>query len=175
MNRSAVRFCSRALQLLAVGNATALAVTRLDRLTRSVVDLSRLMAMANDQQWALVIIDLGVDTTTASGKLVANVMGAIAEWERDVISERTKAALGVKRSPRVRLGGPIRVPEEIRQRIARERIFGSTYRSIEEGLEVDHVPIVGGGSWRTSTVADVCKSVALYVCRHHGREAQSSY
>lgn len=108
-----------------------------------------------------MIIDLGVNTTTASGKLVANVMGAIAEWERDVISERTKDALAVRRAQGVRLGGPIRVPEEIRQRIARERIFGSTYRSIAEGLNADLVPTVGGGPWRTSTVAGVCRSVAL--------------
>ena len=57
-------------------------------------------------------------------------MGAIAEWERDVISERTKAALAVKKAQGMRLGGPIRIPQKVRERIARERVFGATYLSL---------------------------------------------
>ena len=152
---------SQALELLASGQAQALMVTKLDRLTRSVGDLGELMARAESEGWALIVLDLGVDTTTASGKLVANVMGAVAQWEREIIGERTKAALAAKKAQGHRLGGPISLPEDVRQRIARERVFGSTYREITEGLNADKVPTVRGGQWRISTVADVCKSVAL--------------
>lgn len=74
-----------ALGMLQRGEAQALAVSRLDRLTRSVHDFSGLLSTANKQGWGLITLDLGVDTTTHSGELVANVMAAVAEWERDVM------------------------------------------------------------------------------------------
>ena len=118
-------------------------------------------ARADSEGWALIVLDLGVDTTTASGKLVANVMDAVAQWEREIIGERTAAALARKKAQGRRFGGPISLPEDVRQRIARERVFGKTYREMVEGLNADEVPTVRGGQWRISTVADVCRSVAL--------------
>lgn len=160
LNRPAM---TEALAMLAAGEAGALVVTKLDRLTRSVSDLADIMATAEREGWALIIIDLGVDTGTASGELVANVMASIAQWERKVIGERTKAALAQKKARGVRLGGPITLPDDVRQRISHERMCGSKYREIVEGLNADGVPTVKGGPWRISTVADVCKSVHLDV------------
>lgn len=56
---------------------------RLDRLTRSVADLGRLLEFAKKAGWNLVALDLGLDLHSPSGKLVANVLGTVAEWELD--------------------------------------------------------------------------------------------
>lgn len=68
-------------------------VAKLDRLSRSVADFARVLEQARSRGWALVAIDLGVDTSTPTGELVANVMMSVAQWERRVIGERTSAAM----------------------------------------------------------------------------------
>lgn len=68
-------------------------VAKLDRLSRSVHDFSGILALARARKWSVVAIDLGVDTSTSTGRLVANVMMSVAEWERDIIGERTSAAM----------------------------------------------------------------------------------
>ncbi|QKJ19169.1 recombinase family protein [Microbacterium hominis] len=70
-----------------------LIVAKLDRLSRSVADFARVLELARSRGWALVAIDLGVDTSTPTGELVANVMMSVAQWERRVIGERTSAAM----------------------------------------------------------------------------------
>ncbi len=68
-------------------------VAKLDRLSRSVVDFAGVLELARARRWALVAIDLGVDTSSPTGELVANVMMSVAQWERRVIGERTSAAM----------------------------------------------------------------------------------
>lgn len=151
-----------ALDRLASGEARTLVVSKLDRLSRSLVDFAGLMARAQKQGWALVALDLGVDTTTASGELVANVMAAVAQWERRIISDRTKAALAMKRAEGVRLGRPLTLASSLRQRIADERATGASLRAIAAGLNADGVPTAhGGAQWRPSTVRGVLDSVQL--------------
>ncbi len=101
---------TRALRMLAKGEAQAIVVAKLDRLSRSVQDFAATMDTARRQGWALVALDLGVDTTTPAGELVANVMAAVAQWERRVIGQRTADALAAKKAQGVRLGGPITTP-----------------------------------------------------------------
>jgi DNA invertase Pin-like site-specific DNA recombinase len=72
-----------ALARLARGEADGIVAAKLDRLTRSVGDLGKLLALAKEEDWNLVAIDLGVDLTTPNGKLVAQLLGSIAEWELD--------------------------------------------------------------------------------------------
>ncbi|TPV94092.1 MAG: recombinase family protein, partial [Myxococcales bacterium FL481] len=72
------------------GLAQALLVAKLDRLTRSVVDLGDLMDryFARDH-WALLCVADQIDTRTASGRLVLNVLVSVSQWEREAIAERT--------------------------------------------------------------------------------------
>ena len=78
-------------QLLASGQGDGLVVSKMDRLARSIINAADIMERANCQGWSLVVLDLGVDLTTASGRLIAQVMSSFAEYERSQISERTKA------------------------------------------------------------------------------------
>lgn len=158
LNRPAMK---KALRMLAAGEAHVLAVVKLDRLTRSVADLARLMELSKAEGWVLVIHDLGVDTSTASGKLVANVMTSVSEWEREVIGERTSAALQVLKADGQRLGRPIELDDKTRARIASERAEGRTLQAIAEGLTADEVPTARGGKWYPATIRRVLESVAL--------------
>ena len=123
-----------------------------DRLTRSVADLAHLMSTAEEQGWALVILDLGVDTSTASGRMVANVIASVAQWEREVISERTKAALAVKRSEGVQLGRPKEHLSGNLDRITQLRSSGATIAAIAETMNDEGRMTARGGRFHIATV-----------------------
>ena len=131
-------------------------VSKLDRLSRSVMDFASIVERSQREGWAIVALDLGVDTSTPSGELVANVMASVAQWERKVIGQRTKDALAVKRSEGVRLGRPVSLPEAIRERILADRLTGLSYRAIAEALNTEGVPTAQGGrAWYAATVRAV--------------------
>jgi len=66
---------TRALALLKAGEAEALVVSKLDRLARSLLDLAQILDLAKRQGWAVIVMDIGIDTTTPTGELVVNDMG----------------------------------------------------------------------------------------------------
>src|SRR5664279_6457890 len=86
-----------ALDALTHRRADTLVVSKLDRLSRSMLDFAGLMDRASREKWALVALDVGVDTTTPQGEMVAAVMAVFAQFERRLIGERTKSALAVKK------------------------------------------------------------------------------
>ena len=118
---------AQALEAIRGGDAGALVVAKLDRLSRSLLDFASFMEDARKEGWALVILDLGVDTTTPSGEMIANVMATFAQFERRLIGQRTKDALAVKKRAGVKLGRPATVDETVAKRIARERRRGCPY------------------------------------------------
>ena len=78
-------------------------VWRLDRLGRSLKHLIALSEDLQERQVGLKSLHESIDTTTANGKLFFKIMGALAEFERDLISERTHAGLAAARA-RGRMG-----------------------------------------------------------------------
>lgn len=79
-------------------------VAKLDRLRRSIVNAANIIESAQAQGWSLVIVDLGVDLSTAAGRMMAMNLVNIAQYERELISERTKAALAAKNRRGERIG-----------------------------------------------------------------------
>lgn len=79
--------------LSAVGNGNILVVWKLDRLGRSLGFLCELIERMKGQGAGFQSLTDGIDTTTTGGKLVFHIMGALAEFERDLIRERTKAGM----------------------------------------------------------------------------------
>ena len=145
-----------ALRTLDTGGAGALVVSKLDRLSRSTKDFASLMERASRGGWAPVVLDLGVDATTPSGELVANVMVSVAQWERRAIGQRTKEALAAKKAQGAILGRPRQLPVRVRQRIFKMRKKGLTLRAIAEVLNGDSVPTAQGGvKWYASTISKV--------------------
>ena len=150
-----------ALEAVKSGRADVLVVAKLDRLSRSVADFATLLDRAQGEGWGLVALDLGVDTTTPAGELVANVMAAVAQWERRTIGQRTREGLAAKRASGVRLGRPPVLPVDVVQWVVQERAKGRTLQVIADGLTVDAVPTARGGAvWRTSTVSALLQSAA---------------
>jgi DNA invertase Pin-like site-specific DNA recombinase len=76
----------------------AIVVTKLDRLARSVADLVRIVERLTKKRVGLRILAMGVDTATPTGKLVVNVLGAIGQFEREIMLERQRE--GVQRAKR---------------------------------------------------------------------------
>lgn len=150
----------RALALLAAGRADAIMVAKLDRLSRSTVDFGLLLEWLRDTDKALITLDLGVDTSTASGEMVAGVMIVVAQWERRAISERTKAALAALRAKGKPTGRPAVADDP--QLLTRIREMynggqGKTLRQIAEILNAEGVPTLrGAAQWRVSSVQAAC-------------------
>jgi DNA invertase Pin-like site-specific DNA recombinase len=129
-----------------------LVVAKLDRLSRSVADFAGLLGRSRRDGWRLVALDLGVDTGTAAGELVATVLAAVAAWEVRTISDRTIAALAVARAAGVRLGRPLDMSPDVRASIRAARLTGQAWDSIARDLEAAGVPTARAGStWRGST------------------------
>lgn len=157
LDRPALR---EALEFIAIGNCAGMVVSKLDRLSRSVVDFATLLEWFSAGQKTLVALDLGIDTTTPGGRLVANVFASVAEWERETISARTRDGLQAARES----GKPISRPaiEDsplLKNRILSQREAGFTLQQIADDLNNEGVPTLRGGiEWRPSSVQSTTRS-----------------
>ena len=108
-------------------------IWKLDRLGRSLKHLVELVAELNQRNIGLRSLNDPIDTTTAQGRLVFNIFASLAEFEREIIRERTNAGLVAARA-RGRVGGRKPGLDEDAQRKA--RIAASYY---EEGMPVNQI------------------------------------
>lgn len=145
-----------ALERLDRGDADVLVAAKLDRVSRSVADFAGLLDRASRNGWSLVLLDLGVDTTTPAGEFVSNTLASAAQYERKIIGQRTREGLAAKRAQGVRLGRPSSVPMPIVERIVRERAAGASIRGIAALLTGEGVPTVSGKpEWSSATIQRV--------------------
>lgn len=164
------------LAMLDAGVVQGVLVAKLDRLTRSVRDLGELVERYfADGTFALFSLADSINTTTAGGRLVLNVLGSVAQWEREAVAERTRDALGHLREHGVRLGRAplgythahtdaqtgrrvLRVdPDELAtvERIKELRRCGYTLQAICSALEAEGRRTKRGGRWAPKTVRAV--------------------
>ena len=141
------------LQLLASGQGDGLVVAKVDRLARSIINAASIIEAAQAQGWSLVVLDLGVDLTTPSGEAMAHMMATFAQFERRLISERTKAALSAKRARGERLGRKRVAAPVVVRRIVQARSTGLSFAKIATALEGDGIlSPEGHATWQPSTV-----------------------
>ncbi|MDI3291972.1 recombinase family protein [Polyangium sp. 15x6] len=177
MNRPGLR---RALAMLDAGEAEALLVVKLDRLTRSVRDLGDLVERYFAARCSLLSVSDSIDTRTAAGRLVLNVLTSVAQWEREATGERTRDALSHLRAEGVRLGGEAlgwrrgdssdtsgrRIVEDVENEVeTARRIFalrneGKSLRDIAAALTAEGRTTKRGGAWAAETVRKVLARVA---------------
>ncbi len=136
-----------------VREGDTLVVWRLDRLGRSLKHLIETITNLNNRKIGFKSIQENIDTTTSGGKLIFHIFGALAEFERDIIKERTQAGLQAARA-RGRLGGR---PKALNQKKA----------SIAQALYID----------KNNSVADICKTLnvsraTLYRYINIGKKAE---
>ena len=149
-----------ALMRLKRGDADALAVSKMDRLSRSLLDFAGIMQRAQREGWALVALDSPADLTTPSGEAMAGVMAVFAQLERRLISERTKAALAERKAAGVRLGRERVITHEVEERVRALRADGLSIRAVADALTDEGIVSPGGGPWQPSTLHRVLTRAA---------------
>lgn len=147
---------AQALADLKAGKADALAVSKLDRLSRSVADFSGLLETATRQRWALICLDLGIDTSTITGAAMAQVTCTFAEMERKKIAERTRDGMAkIKATTGKHMGRRSALPQATIDRIHAERAAGLSMARIADLLNTEGVPTATGRTWHASTIRQV--------------------
>ncbi len=114
----------------------AVVCTKLDRLARSVRHLTELGAELEALGVALVVLDQDINTATPAGRLLFNVLGSIAEFERDLIRERVSAGMAAAKKRGVPLGRPAVLDAKRITRARRLRDSGHSIRAIAAKLGV---------------------------------------
>lgn len=174
LERPALR---QALMALRVGEADGLLITKLDRLTRSVRDLGDLVEQYFSGKHSLHCIEFAIDTKTANGRMILNILVSLAQWERENTVEKTTESLAYLKTQGVRVG---RVPYGMRHGerpdaksrctieavdaeravAARMRVLaleGWGARAIAAKLDEEGVKGQRGGRWHATQVRRVLK------------------
>src|SRR5690349_2213887 len=94
--------------LASLEKGDTLACYKLDRVGRSLTHVSKLLSDLAERGVHFQTVDDGINTQGSTGKLILHILGAIAEFERDLILERTRAGLAAARQRGKRLGPPIK-------------------------------------------------------------------
>ncbi|MDT5017101.1 MAG: hypothetical protein QOD39_3261 [Mycobacterium sp.] len=162
---------SHVLRELQDGTADALMVAKLDRLSRSLLDFAAVMERARSEKWAVIALDLGVDTTTPSGEMMASVLAVFAQFERRLIGQRTRDALAMKKASGVQLGRRRSVPDQVVRSIIDMRSHGMTLQQISDELNRNRIPTAHGGAlWRPGTISSILRSNCPSIPPHSGPE-----
>jgi site-specific DNA recombinase len=166
---------ARLLALVDAGEVKAVIIAKLDRLTRSVKDLCTLLERFERRGVALVSVAESLDTGSAAGRLVLNIMTAVSQWEREAIGERTRDAMSHKRTNGERVGNiqfgyrlcadgkhvePDPAEQEVLHEIRRLRQGGKTLRGIAAALNHRGHRTRRGSAWRLEHVARITQHVA---------------
>lgn len=145
-----------AVDAIEAGQAGTLLAAKLDRISRSVLDMAGLMDRSRRGAWGLVTCDLAIDTSSPTGEAAAQMMAVFSQLERRLIGQRTREALAEKRAAGVRLGRPTVLPTDVVQRILDARAAGMSYPKICAELNSAQVPTATGRStWYPATVRHV--------------------
>lgn len=118
------------------GRVTIIVIVRLDRLSRSLKHLVNLLAELNEYKVALVSIKEGLDFTTPTGRLLFHVIAALAEFERDLISERVKGGIAYAKFKGVRVGRPVMIDATAITKIHELKAHGASLRAIAQSVGV---------------------------------------
>jgi len=162
---------SEMLELLSKKKAAHIVALKLDRLFRNAEDALRQTKAWDAKGLTLHLVDMGgqsLNTASAMGRMMLTMMAAFAEFERNLISERTSAALQHKKAhlqPYAQLPfgfdreGEVLLPNlyelETVLEMRNRRATGHTLREIASWLNKEQIPAKNGGRWHASTVRQI--------------------
>ena len=128
---------------------------KLDRIMRSVVNLNTVLGQLQVYNVKLVTEDMGeIDPDKPNGKLILQVIGAIAEWERDIIRSRTQEALDEKKAQGIRLGKKARDDIPL-QEIAEDRKAGMSWNQISAKYRIPKATLMSRAKLVESYISGV--------------------
>jgi site-specific DNA recombinase len=165
----------RVLAALRKGEAQGLVIAKLDRLTRSVADMATLIDSYFGERAGRSLFSVAdaIDTRTAAGRMVLNILVSVSQWERETIAERTRDALRHKRANgevynHAPLGyerrGKSLIAVETEQaavaEVHRLAAPGASLRVICAHMQQHGYRTKRGGPWRPSTVQGILRRAA---------------
>lgn len=124
----------RALTMLRAGDTFV--VWKLDRLARSLPDLLKRVAYIEEVGAKLVSVTESIDTATPAGRLLFHVLGALAQFERDLIKERTKSGIKAARERGQQIGAKPKQSAAEHKAMQRDRDKGMSLRAISRKYDV---------------------------------------
>jgi site-specific DNA recombinase len=168
---------ARVLAMLEAGEVAGLIVYKLDRLTRSLGDWSHLIDRHFGEKAgrSLMSVSESIDTRTAGGRMVLNIMMTVAQWERETIVERTQAAMSYKKARGERVGAVpygFRLADDGRNletdpaeaelvaEVIRLKSLDWPLRRIAEDLQGRGVPTKSGRPWSHGMVQTILRRTA---------------
>ncbi|MHB8459010.1 MAG: recombinase family protein [Candidatus Limnocylindrales bacterium] len=148
----------RLLEMIEAGDATAVYSYSLSRLSRSLSEFSRLVEIATDRAIPVRLhVERHHSIDTATGRLIVNILGAVAQMEAEIAQERARDAIEARRARGDRVGG-IRygsaAGEDVEAVIAAFRKVG-TYRGAANLLTAQGAPSRRGRAWLAPTVRNI--------------------
>jgi site-specific DNA recombinase len=163
----------RLLALVDSGAVDTVVIAKLDRITRSVADLAELLKRFERRGVSLVSVADSLDTRSAAGRLVLNIMVSVSQWEREAIGERTRDAMRHMRASGERVGTipfgyqvgadrvrlePNTAEQSILARMRELKAAGFTTRQIASELNRQGFTTRRGTAWRFQYAADALKA-----------------
>lgn len=121
-----------------------LIVTKLDRIGRDSIDVQQTVARFSEQGMRLIVLQLGnLDLTSSAGSLMVKVLAAMADFERDLIIERTQAGQARARAAGTHMGRPAKTTPKQREAIREALGQGATVTRMAEKFRVSRATIIG--------------------------------
>jgi len=140
-----------ALAACRAGEAEGIVVSRLDRLTYSLIDLAEIVREAVDGGFTIVSLEPDVDLASDGGRAVGEVLAEAATWQQRAITTAGRALAG-------RPGRPSSTPPAVADRIRELRGEGMTLQAICDTLNAEEIPTPrGGAEWRPTSLRSVLR------------------
>jgi len=118
------------------GEFSSVVVSKMDRLGRSLGMILRFWDEADASGVRVIVIDQGIDTSTPAGRLQRNMLAALAEFERELILERTRTGIARARALGKKFGAPRRIPESVAREVCARRDRGESLRMISQRMNL---------------------------------------
>lgn len=135
-----------------VREGDSLFVTKLDRLARSMGDLHTIAATLSRKGVDFVVLDQAIDTTTPTGRLTFHVLGAIAEFERDLIADRRDEGIEEALKNGVKFGRRPSLSDDEKSRLQEDHKAGIGWRELAERYGVSKATIFRAIKENTSDI-----------------------
>lgn len=169
LNRPAM---TEIINLVKTKKVSTIIIYKLDRLTRNISDLNNFIELCNKQNVALISIKDSLDTKTASGRLVMNLLATVSQWERETIAERTSEALQQKKSNGTRYTNKApfgfsfdsennmvedATEQDVLKQMKNLRTAGLSYREIEAELKKQNIRNRNNGFYNNTFICKILK------------------
>ncbi len=115
-------------------------VTKLDRLVRSVSSLMDIVSILDRKVVSLRILNLGMDTTTPTGKLMLTILGAVAQFEREMMLERQREGIA-KAKAEGKFKGRTPLPDSVKQEVIKLNAQGVSKVKIARKLDIGEASV----------------------------------